>query len=131
MITISEVAQRTGLTTKSIRLYEEKGLIERPARSDSGYRLYHSQHVADLLLIARCKRVGFSLDECKHMVMLANDPHRQSRSVREQALEKQQQVASKIAELQAIHQQLTAWIQACPGDEKSRCPIIEDLKHKS
>ncbi|MGO1295967.1 MAG: Cu(I)-responsive transcriptional regulator [Vibrio sp.] len=127
-MTISDVAKKTGLTAKSIRLYEEKGLIGAPARSESGYRLYHAQDVADLQLIARCKRVGFSLDECKHMVMLANDPHRQSRFVKEQAQEKQRQVASKIAELQEIHAQLSAWIQACPGDHHSDCPIIDNLK---
>ncbi|WP_246749428.1 MerR family transcriptional regulator, partial [Vibrio cholerae] len=52
---ISQIAKLTSLTAKSIRLYEEKGLIIPPLRSESGYRTYTQQHVDDLLLIARCR----------------------------------------------------------------------------
>lgn len=76
---ISQIAKLTSLTAKSIRLYEEKGLITPPLRSESGYRTYTQQHVDDLLLIARCRRVGFSLDECKAMLTLANDQTERAR----------------------------------------------------
>lgn len=79
VMNISQIAKLTSLTAKSIRLYEEKGLITPPLRSESGYRTYTQQHVDDLLLIARCRRVGFSLDECKAMLTLANDPNRNER----------------------------------------------------
>ncbi|AOW83082.1 Cu(I)-responsive transcriptional regulator [Vibrio mimicus] len=125
---ISQVAKLTDLTAKSIRLYEEKGLIVSPLRSESGYRTYTQRHVDDLLLIARCRRVGFSLDECKAMLTLANDPHRTRAAVRARAQEKLQEVSSKLAELTMIQQQLEEWIARCPGDEGSDCPIIEQLK---
>ena len=125
---ISEVSKKTGLTAKSIRLYEEKGLIKPPHRLDNGYRDYHDQHVADLNLIARCKGVGFSLDECKAMLNLANDPERSSFTVKEKAQQKLKNVEQKLKELTVIKQQLELWIQECPGDEGSECPIIDDLK---
>ncbi|MBF8999806.1 MULTISPECIES: Cu(I)-responsive transcriptional regulator [Vibrio] len=125
---ISEVAKKTGLTAKSIRLYEDKGLIKPPLRSDNGYRTYQQTHIDDLLLIARCKRVGFSLDECKAMINLANDPQRQSMAVKERAQQKLEQVTKKLQELQLVQQQLQEWVNECPGDENSECPIIEDLK---
>ncbi|MCA2016494.1 Cu(I)-responsive transcriptional regulator [Vibrio tritonius] len=125
---ISEVAEKTGLTAKSIRLYEEKGLIAAPVRADNGYRTYQQHHIDDLLLIARCKRVGFSLDECKAMLMLANDPTRQSKAVKQQAQLKLEQVTKKLNELRLVQQQLQEWVNECPGDENSECPIIEDLK---
>ncbi|MDE1232678.1 Cu(I)-responsive transcriptional regulator [Vibrio aestuarianus] len=125
---ISQVAQLTGLTAKSIRLYEEKGLITPPLRSENGYRHYQQGHVDDLLLIARSKRVGFSLEECKSLITLANDPARTSFSVKEKAKEKLQDVSRKLVELELIKQQLEEWINECPGDEGSDCPIIDNLK---
>ncbi|GHZ52612.1 MerR family transcriptional regulator, copper efflux regulator [Vibrio cholerae] len=128
VMNISQIAKLTSLTAKSIRLYEEKGLINPPLRSESGYRTYTEQHVNDLLLIARCRRVGFSLDECKAMLTLANDPYRTSAAVRAHAQEKLQEVSSKLAELTIIKQQLEQWVASCPGDEGYECPIIEQLK---
>ncbi len=125
---ISEVANKTGLTAKSIRLYEEKGLITPPHRLENGYRDYGHQHINDLMLIARCKRVGFSLDECKAMLILANDPTRHSFAVKEKAQQKLLNVEQKLKELTEIKQQLEVWIKECPGDEGSDCPIIDDLK---
>lgn len=125
---ISQIAKLTSLTAKSIRLYEEKGLITSPLRSESGYRTYTPQHIDDLLLIARCRRVGFSLDECKAMLTLANDPQRTRAAVRARAQEKLQEVSSKLTELTLIKQQLEEWIASCPGDEGHDCPIIKELK---
>ncbi|MDE1513442.1 MULTISPECIES: Cu(I)-responsive transcriptional regulator [Vibrio] len=125
---ISQIAKLTELTAKSIRLYEEKGLITPPLRSASGYRTYTQRHVDDLLLIARCRRVGFSLDECQAMLALANNPERTRAAVRARAQHKLQQVSSQLAELSLIKQQLESWVASCPGDEGSECPIIDQLK---
>lgn len=128
VMNISQVAKLTELTAKSIRLYEEKGLISAPLRSEGGYRTYSQRHIDDLLLIARCRRVGFSLDECKAMLTLANDPQRTRAAVRSRAQQKLQQVSSQLAELTMIKQQLEEWIDSCPGDQGNDCPIIEQLK---
>jgi MerR family transcriptional regulator, copper efflux regulator len=96
---ISEVAKLTGLTAKSIRLYEEKGLIQISMRGENGYRIYSHQHLDNLQLIARVKRVGFSLEECKSLVMLVDDPERKSQVVRDKAQEKLIQMTKKLKEL--------------------------------
>lgn len=62
---ISEVVEKTGLTAKSIRLYEEKQLISLPKRAENGYRSYENKHVQELSIIASARRVGFTLDECE------------------------------------------------------------------
>lgn len=124
---ISEVAKLTGLTAKSIRLYEDKGLITPPSRGDNGYRQYSRVHIEELQLIARAKRVGFSLDECKALVSLAHDPQRKSAAVKEKAQEKLAQVKAKLLELEQIKEQLEFWIAECPGNDSSDCPIINDL----
>lgn len=124
---ISEVAKLTGLTAKSIRLYEEKGLITPPSRGDNSYRQYSRSHVEELELIGRAKRVGFSLEECKALVNLAHDPTRKSAAVKAKAQEKLIQVKAKLQELEQIKQQLEQWIDECPGNDSSECPIIDDL----
>ncbi|EGA72261.1 HTH-type transcriptional regulator CueR [Vibrio sinaloensis DSM 21326] len=124
---IGAIAKLTGLSSKSIRLYEEKALITPPRRSDSGYREYSDQHVQELNLISRAKNAGFSLLECKEFVDLAHNPNRKSREVKAKAQEKLQEVEVRIRELQEIEKQLKQWVSTCPGDENSQCPIIEDL----
>ncbi|MGL6316392.1 Cu(I)-responsive transcriptional regulator [Vibrio sp. WXL103] len=124
---IGEIAKLTNLSAKSIRLYEEKQLITTPERTDTGYRIYNQQHVEQLNLIAKAKRAGFSLLECKQFVDLAGDPNRTSKQVRDFAEHKLAEVESKIAELTLIRRQLEAWVSRCPGDEGSDCPIIDDL----
>ena len=125
---ISEVAQLTGLTPKSIRLYEEKAMFPPPGRGENGYRVYHQSHVDDLCLIARARQAGFSLQECKELLQLANDPHRHSYEVKAAVGKKLDQVRRRLNELQLIQSQLEQWMAECPGNEQSECPIIEELK---
>ncbi|RTZ17253.1 Cu(I)-responsive transcriptional regulator [Vibrio aquaticus] len=124
---IGAVSKLTGLSSKSIRLYEDKGLITPPNRSDSGYREYSDQHVQELNLISRAKNAGFSLIECKEFVQLASNPNRKSSEVKAKAKEKLLEVEVKIRELREIERQLKSWVSSCPGDSGSQCPIIEDL----
>lgn len=124
---IGAAAKLTGLSSKSIRLYEDKGLISPPARSESGYREYSDQHIQQLNLISRAKSAGFSLIECKEFVQLASNPNRKSSEVKAKAKEKLDEVQHKIAQLREIERQLKSWVSVCPGDSGSTCPIIEDL----
>jgi MerR family copper efflux transcriptional regulator len=124
---IGAVSKLTGLSSKSIRLYEDKGLITHPSRSDAGYREYSEQQVQQLNLISRAKNAGFSLIECKEFVQLASNPNRKSSEVKAKAKEKLAEVEVKIKELKEIERQLKSWVSACPGDSGSQCPIIEDL----
>ncbi|WED21014.1 Cu(I)-responsive transcriptional regulator [Vibrio sp. JC009] len=125
---ISQIATLTNLSAKSIRLYESKGVITPPSRSENGYRQYGEQHIEELKVVARARRAGFSLEECKSLVELANNSNRTSAEVKQKAEHKLAEVEGKIAELMEIKAQLENWIQACPGDQNSACPIMDDLK---
>lgn len=127
-MTISDVAKKTGLTAKSIRLYEEKHILKPPLRGANGYRSYSQANINDLMLIARARRVGFNLDECRALVMLANDPKRRSAQVKERAQKKLTEVNKKLVELNEIKAQLEFWIDECPGDDGCECPIINELQ---
>jgi MerR family transcriptional regulator, copper efflux regulator len=67
---IGEVARITGFPAKTLRYYEELGLVE-PGRSESGYRLYDREDVARLGFVGQAKQIGLTLGEIKELVELA------------------------------------------------------------
>lgn len=124
---ISDVAKRTGLTSKAIRFYEEKGLVTAPIRSENGYRSYSQKHLDELTLLRQARQVGFNLEECRELVNLFNDPARHSADVKNRTLQKVADIEKHISELQAMRQQLLALAESCPGDDSADCPIIDNL----
>lgn len=124
---ISDVAKKTGLTSKTIRFYEEKALITAPIRSDNGYRHYSARHVEELTLLRQARQVGFNLDECRELVALFNDPARHSADVKARTLQKVTEIEKHISELGNMRQRLLTLAEQCPGDEGAECPIINNL----
>ena len=70
---IGEVAERTGLSVRTIRFYEESGLVAPSARSQGGFRLYTDDDVARLQLIRRLKPLDFTLDEMRELLVLLDE----------------------------------------------------------
>ncbi|TCV94445.1 Cu(I)-responsive transcriptional regulator [Biostraticola tofi] len=124
---ISDVAVKTGLTSKTIRYYEEKGLVTLPLRQDNGYRRYTSRHIQELTLLRQARQVGFTLEECRELVGLFNDPHRHSADVKRRTLQKITDIAQQIEQLNAMREQLITLARRCPGDDGAECPIIDSL----
>ncbi|EMF8144504.1 Cu(I)-responsive transcriptional regulator [Serratia marcescens] len=124
---ISDVAKKTGLTSKTIRFYEEKALITAPIRSDNGYRHYSARHVEELTLLRQARQVGFNLDECRELVALFNDPARHSADVKARTLQKVAEIDRHISELGEMRQRLVTLADQCPGNEGAECPIINNL----
>lgn len=124
---ISDVAKKTGLTSKAIRFYEEKGLVTAPLRTENGYRSYTARHIEELTLLRQSRQVGFTLEECREMVMLFNNPQRHSADVKARTLEKVAEIESHIRELNQMRDRLLALAASCPGDDGAECPIINDL----
>ena len=73
--TIGELARELHLNPKTIRYYEEVGLLSKPRRSASGYRLYSGYETERLRLVMRAKLLGLSLAEIKELVEFAIDGH--------------------------------------------------------
>ncbi|CAH0534149.1 hypothetical protein VST7929_02051 [Vibrio stylophorae] len=124
---IGEVAKQTGLTTKTIRFYEEKGIVSAPERQDNGYRDYRDVHLQALLLIKRARMIGFSLEESGALLALSRDSGRTAADVKAKAEQKLVEIDRKIDELMAMKTTLQALTQACPGDGQSQCPILDAL----
>lgn len=124
---ISEAAQQSGLSAKTIRYYESVGLITPPERGKNGYRDYHSEEIALLKFLCHSRQVGFSLQECKQLLTLYRDPQRHSKHVKSLVLEKLDEIESKLANLNAMKKTLRELADQCAGDEGPECAIIETL----
>lgn len=130
-ITIGHVAKRTGISIEAIRFYERKGLIDAPARKDSGYRQFAEDHIQRLLFIQQAKSLGFSLMEIKELLSIKEDPETGSREVKSLAKTKLQSIEEKIKILQRMKKTLKALVDSCPGEGPKRdCPILEALDAK-
>lgn len=124
---ISEAAKKTGLTSKAIRFYEEKGLLSTPLRGDNGYRFYHDKHIEELMLLSQARQVGFTLDECRELMVLFHNKSRHSADVKQRALAKVTELEQCITGLNAMRQRLLELVEQCPGDGSASCPIIDGL----
>ena len=114
---ISEAARRSGLNSKTIRYYEEIGLIAPARRGDNGYRQYESGAVEELKFLCRAREVGFDLEECRQLLALHGDSGRRSRRARELVLEKSAQLQQRIDALRAMQTVLEDMASRCHGNE--------------
>lgn len=128
MFTIGKVAAQAGVGIDTVRFYERGGLLKRPRRTASGYRLYDSDDVARLRFIRRAKALGFSLDEIAELLAL-NDGGGQRHSVREIAERRLAELAQRIEELERVRRTLSHLVHECrSGDGPlAGCPIIQAM----
>ncbi len=126
-LNIGQAAKASGVSAKMIRHYESIGLIAPASRTDAGYRLYGVRDIQVLQFIHRGRELGFSLDEIGELLTLWQDRGRASKDVRALAKRHIGDLERKIAEMQAMKRTLEKLAQACHGDERPDCPILDDL----
>jgi MerR family copper efflux transcriptional regulator len=129
MMQIGRVAERSGVTAKTIRYYEEIGLISKPERTASGYRAYDKQDVEILRFVIRARSLGFSIKDVRNLLALYEDRGRASTDVKNIALEHVDEIERKMAELDSIRRTLLHLAEECHGDDRPDCPIIDELAH--
>jgi Cu(I)-responsive transcriptional regulator len=123
---ISEVARRAGLPAKTIRYYEEIGLI-RPQRGANGYRAFRPRDLHVLAFLGRARSLGFSIEDCRTLLQLYEDQSRASADVKAVARQHLVRIDAKIAELEAMRATLSDLVAACAGDARPDCPILKGL----
>ncbi|AXT25186.1 Cu(I)-responsive transcriptional regulator [Ruegeria sp. AD91A] len=126
---IGDVSARTGLPAKTIRYYEDINLIK-PLRDDNGYRRFREQDVHKLNFLGRARALGFTIEDCRTLLALYEDETRASADVKQVARDHLAQVEAKIADLNAMRETLSHLIDACAGDDRPDCPILQDLGGK-
>ena len=124
---IGSVAKTTGIPAKTIRYYEEVGLIPPPVRAENGYRDYQDRDVETLRFVQRSRKLGFSIRDVGNLLTLWQDQNRVSSDVKKLALEHIQEIEDRIEELKSIRDTLVRLTDTCHGDQRAECPILDEL----
>ncbi len=127
MLNIGDASKATGLPTKTVRYYAEIGLVVPSGRSESGYRLYGDAELSKLVFVRRARAFGFSVDACRELLSLYEDSNRSSANVKSIALQRLAEIEEKLADLQKLRDELSHLAEACRGDSRPDCPILDSF----
>lgn len=126
-LTIGGLSRRTGCNIETIRYYERIGLLPPPPRTAGGHRLYGPRHVDRLFFIRRGRELGFSLDDVRAMLALADGDEIECARVYEITMQHLRDVRRRIRDLRRLERTLKAVSDGCHGGTAPHCPVIETL----
>ncbi len=126
-LTIGKLASATGTKVETIRYYEQIGLLPAPMRSAANYRTYEQEHLRRLSFIRRARDLGFSIDQVRELMGLADRRDQSCMAVDVIANQHRDAIARKIADLTALAGELDALIDSCSRNTVADCRIIEAL----
>jgi Cu(I)-responsive transcriptional regulator len=124
---IGDLARATGTKVETIRFYETEGLIPSPPRSAANYRLYEQSHLDRLSFIRRSRDLGFTLDQVRTLLRLADDRDAPCAEVDALTEGNIAEIDRKIADLQALRTELLRRLEICSKDTIADCRIIDAL----
>lgn len=131
-LTISRLARLGGVNLETIRYYEREGLLPRPPRTRTGYRIFPEGSSQRLRFIKRAQQLGFSLTEVRELPALRVKPGAKRDEIRARAEAKILDIEQKIKTLAAMKRSLTQLTTQCSGcGPLSECPILESLDHEN
>ncbi len=125
---IGSVAGELGLNPKTIRYYEDVGLLPEADRTSSGYRVYSPEVINRLKFIKQAQRLGFRLNEIKDILLLKESGTRPCTHVRRLTIDKIKELEELIRESSALRDNLKTLLRRWPhksGKEATICPHIE------
>lgn len=127
-MTISQLARRVGVGVETVRFYEREGLLDQPARPDSGYRQYTPDGIKRIQFIRRAKELGFSLKEIHELLTLRVGSASTCADVKRQTEAKIDQIERKVKDLLRMKRVLIQITDQCYGKGPlSQCPILDAL----
>jgi DNA-binding transcriptional MerR regulator len=133
-VQIGRVAEETGLSVDAIRFYEKQRLLERPTRTEGGFRLFRAEDIQRIQFIRCAQQLGFSLQEIRELLVLQRDRGEACSHVRVLLRAKVSAVREKIRELGILEKQLTKSLRKCERNLKlagncnrNGCPVLQDV----
>ncbi|MDO8697187.1 MAG: MerR family transcriptional regulator [Pseudomonadales bacterium RIFCSPLOWO2_12_59_9] len=126
---IGELSRESAVNLETIRYYERIGLLQQPARNASGYRCYQQEDVRRLSFIRRGRELGFSIEELKTLLQLADHPHSPCAEADQLAQAHLQQVDARIADLQQMRSVLQSLV-GCSSTSAEHCRLLETLDRR-
>jgi len=125
---VGEVAQRAAVNLQTVRYYERQGLLPKPPRSASNYRLYSEDAVRRVRFVKRAQELGFTLKEVKELLSLRATPRARCADIYKRAEAKIQDIDEKVCMLRAMRKALSSLMSECIGRSPvSKCPILGAL----
>lgn len=133
LLKIGEVAKQTGIGIETLRFYERSGLLDRPARTNAGYRLYNAEALLTLEFIKRAQTLGFTLNEIRQIIDDSRTGHSPCVEVREIVRARLRELDERLRQMQqyrdAMAQTLKSW--DTKGASAGRfCGLIETSEIK-
>lgn len=125
---IGEAAAASGVHVETIRYYERLGLVTPPKRTGSGYRAFSPAQVARLGFITRGRDLGFSLQEIRSLLSLAEDARLSCDEVDRLARVHLAQVETRRRQLARLSRELKRTISSCARSQRADCAILASLQ---
>lgn len=135
LLKIGELNAQSQIPVKTIRYYEEIGLIHAAARTEGRFRLFHPDVLSRLAFIKRAQSLGFSLNEIRHILEIHDRGLPPCAEVQAQLDQKLQDIDDRIHQLQTLKQELASLLlrsPLTPSDPHSEdiiCPILQPSDH--
>lgn len=128
--TVGALANNAGVNIETVRYYEKTGLMPKPKRKESRYRVYDESDLARLKFIFRAKQLGFTLKEIKELLELRIESKATCGDIKNLSSRKIEDIEQRINDLQNIKKVLTKLIHQCVNEELSseECPILEAIE---
>ena len=124
-LTSGQLAKKAGVGVETLRFYEREGLLDKPARTASGYRQYPAEAVERVQFIRRAQLLGFLLKDIKELLALREASGDDCQDVRAKAVTKLADIDTKIKDLEAMRDELTRLAARCDGSKPAaECPIL-------
>lgn len=127
-MTIGGLAVATATDAQTIRYYERLELLPKPRRTESNYRTYDDTYIQRIMFIKRAKEIGFSLNDIKVLLSMADGKVVGCKEVRRFAETRLSKIRAQIVNLNAMERALSELLRQCALSEKiTDCPILESL----
>jgi len=126
-LTIGQLAAAAGVHLETVRYYERIELMPAPARATNGHRAYEPSHIQRLAFIRRAREPGFSIEQIRALLALAERSRASCAEVREVAQAHLCEVRAKLADLARFERILTATVAKCSNGSAPTCPVLDVL----
>ena len=125
---ISLLAKQSGVPNKTIRYYEEIGLIPNASRNSNGYREYDQADIARLAFIRRCRELQIPIEQIKKLVQVRMDEKAPCKEVDMLIARQLENVRHTMAELALLEEALNTLVHSCQNDIVGECEILNRLQ---
>jgi MerR family mercuric resistance operon transcriptional regulator len=129
-LTIGKLASAAGVNLETVRYYERIKLMPAPDRTKGGHRAYEEAHVRRLAFIRRARELGFSIEDIRALLALAEPVRDSCSQVREIAVAHLDEVRAKLADLAKLERILAETVARCSGGAAPQCPVLDMLEKR-